>query len=184
MPLAMPVVFSDRHRMHDPGGEVWVGVRTDGTELPARAERIREVLAGAGARIVEAKEPDEEALRAVHDPALIGWLRDAWGLWEEAGLDEDPGQDRVVPYLFAHPGLLGELPAIDPAATTAPAPITAPLSTIEPEETRAPSPMVAPSMCALCPTMQCSPNTVGSDSVQWTIVPSWMLVMAPTSMRP
>ena len=31
----------------------------------------------------------------------------------------DPGQDRVVPYLFAHPGLIGDLPLIDPAATTA-----------------------------------------------------------------
>ena len=54
-----------------------------------------------------------------HDPALVGWLREAWELWEEAGLDEEPGQDRVVPYLFAHPGLIGDLPLIDPAATTA-----------------------------------------------------------------
>jgi acetoin utilization deacetylase AcuC-like enzyme len=119
MAVAMPIVWSDSQRLHEPDGEVWVGVRTPGTELPARAERIRAALEAAGAPIVAAEEaPDEVALR-FHDPALIGWLRDAWGLWEEAGLDEDPGQDRVVPYLFAHPGLLGELPAIDPAATTA-----------------------------------------------------------------
>ena len=31
MALAMPVVWSDRHRLHDPGGEVWVGVRIPGT---------------------------------------------------------------------------------------------------------------------------------------------------------
>ena len=55
MTLAMPVVWSDRHRLHEPGGEVWVGVRTPGTELPARAERIREALAGPGARFVEAE---------------------------------------------------------------------------------------------------------------------------------
>ena len=30
----MPVVWSDRHRLHEPGGEVWVGVRTPGTEVP------------------------------------------------------------------------------------------------------------------------------------------------------
>ena len=41
MALAMPVVWSDRHRRHEPGGEVWVGVRTPGTELPERAERVR-----------------------------------------------------------------------------------------------------------------------------------------------
>ena len=97
MGLAMPIVFSDRHRMHDPGGEVWVGVRTDGTELPARAERIREALAGGGARIVEAKEPDEEALHAVHDPALVAYLERAWEEWQAAGLTEDPGQDRSCP---------------------------------------------------------------------------------------
>ena len=44
----MPVVWSDDHRLHDPGGEVWVGVRIPGTELPERAERIREALDGAG----------------------------------------------------------------------------------------------------------------------------------------
>jgi len=38
--LAMPVAWSDRHPLHEPGGEVWVSVRTPGTELPARAERI------------------------------------------------------------------------------------------------------------------------------------------------
>ena len=50
--LALPVVWSDRHRLHEPGGEVWVGVRTPGTELPARAERIREALSGQGASFV------------------------------------------------------------------------------------------------------------------------------------
>ena len=73
----------------------------------------------AGAPVVEAEDaPDDIALR-FHDPALVAWLRDAWDAWEAVGADEDPGQDRVVPYLFPHPGLLGELPLIDPAATTA-----------------------------------------------------------------
>ncbi len=119
MSLAMPIVFSDRHQLHDPGGEVWVGVRTAGTELPARAERIREALAGAGARIVEAEEPDEEALHAVHDPALVAYLEQAWEQWQAAGLTEDPGQDRVVPYVFPHPGMLSGRPPALPAAASA-----------------------------------------------------------------
>jgi len=61
---------------------------------------------------VEVRQTDDEA-------ELVGWLHEAWDLWEEARLDVDPGQDRVVPYLFAHPGLIGDLPLIDPAATTA-----------------------------------------------------------------
>jgi acetoin utilization deacetylase AcuC-like enzyme len=115
----MPVVWSDRHRLHEPGGEVWVGVRLPGTELPARAERIRDALAETGARFVEAEaHPDEEALRA-HDPALTAYLARAWSEWEAAGLPAEPGQDRVVPYVFPHPGLLLDRPPDAPAAISA-----------------------------------------------------------------
>jgi acetoin utilization deacetylase AcuC-like enzyme len=119
MALAMPVVWSDRHRLHDPGGEVWVGVRIPGTELPARAERIRAALSAAGARFVEAEGQPDEAVHAVHDRALTDYLADAWREWEAAGLPDDPGQDRVVPYVFAHPGLIADRPPAVPAAPSA-----------------------------------------------------------------
>jgi acetoin utilization deacetylase AcuC-like enzyme len=108
----MPVVWSDRHRRHEPGGEVWVGIRTAGTELPARAERIREALAGSGARFVEAESHADDAVLAVHDPELVAYLAGAWEDWEAAGLTVDPGQDRVVPYAFPHPGLLSDRPTL------------------------------------------------------------------------
>jgi acetoin utilization deacetylase AcuC-like enzyme len=117
--LSLPVVWSDRHRLHEPGGEVWVGVRTPGTEVPARAERIREALAGAGAPVVEAEDHPDAAIELVHDRALLDYLVQAWEGWEAAGLSSDPGQDRVVPYLFPHPGLLGDLPLVGPAAASA-----------------------------------------------------------------
>ena len=113
----MPVVWSDLHRLHDPGGEVWVGLRTSGTEVPARVERIRAELAADGARFVEAQRHDDAALLAVHDAALTEYLAGAWREWEAAGLTIDPGQDRVVPYVFAHVGL-ADAPAI-PAAPAA-----------------------------------------------------------------
>ena len=116
MALAMPVVWSDRHRLHDPGGEVWVGVRTPGTELPARADAIRATLARAGARFVDAEAHDDHALLAVHDAELVEYLAGAWREWEAAGLTRDPGQDRVVPYVFAHAGLT-DAPAIPVAAS-------------------------------------------------------------------
>jgi acetoin utilization deacetylase AcuC-like enzyme len=115
----MPVVWSDRHRLHEPGGEVWVGVRMQGTELPARAERIHEALAEAGARFVDADAQPDDALLAVHDPELLAYLAHAWEEWEAAGLTVDPGQDRVVPYLFPHPGLFSERPPANPTAITA-----------------------------------------------------------------
>ena len=116
MGLALPVVWSDQHRLHDPGGEIWVGVRTPGTELPKRAEAIRADLSAAGARFVEAERQPDEALHTVHDAALTGYLARAWEDWKAAGLTEDPGQDRVVPYLFPHPSLFS---GFTPAAATA-----------------------------------------------------------------
>jgi acetoin utilization deacetylase AcuC-like enzyme len=98
--LATPVVWTDRHRLHEPGGEIWVGVRTPGTELRERAERILEALVAAGARVVDAEPHDDAAVLAVHDSELLAYLEAAWAEWERAGLDADPGQDRVVPYLF------------------------------------------------------------------------------------
>jgi acetoin utilization deacetylase AcuC-like enzyme len=115
--LALPVVWSDLHRLHEPGGEIWVGVRTPGTERPARAEAIRVELSAAGARFVDAQRQPADALHAVHDPALSGYLACAWEDWEAAGLPHDPGQDRVVPYLFPDPSLFS---GFAPASATAP----------------------------------------------------------------
>lgn len=117
--LTMPVIWSDSHRLHEPGGEIYAGVRTPGTELPARAERIRAALATAGAPIVEAQGQPDEALREVHDAALIEFLAQAWEQWETAELPRDLGQDRVVPYLFPHPGLFSGFAAASATAITA-----------------------------------------------------------------
>jgi acetoin utilization deacetylase AcuC-like enzyme len=119
MGLGIPVVHDERHRLHEPGGEVWVGVRTPGTEVAERAERIRDAVAGAGAPLVPAEEADDDLALRFHDPDMVRWLREAWMRWEDAGLGDDPGQDRVVPYLFPHPGLLGALSAPVPAAPAA-----------------------------------------------------------------
>jgi acetoin utilization deacetylase AcuC-like enzyme len=118
--LRTPVVWSEHHRLHEPGGEVWVGVRTPGTELPERAERIRAELEGAGAPIHDGQLPDPDAeLAAVHDRALLDYLAAAWRDWEAAGLTENPGQDRVVPYIFPLAELLPGLPPATPAAISA-----------------------------------------------------------------
>ncbi len=99
----MPVVWSDRCLLHEPREEIWVGIRTPAAETADRIERIRDALAGA--RFVEAEAHDDSSLRAVHDEALLAYLASAWDEWARAGLPDDPGQQRVVPYVFAHAAL-------------------------------------------------------------------------------
>jgi acetoin utilization deacetylase AcuC-like enzyme len=117
--LSLPVVWSDACLRHESGGEVWIGLPATGDELPARAHAIRDALVGAGARLVGAERHRDDALLAVHDEALVSFLRTASATWDEAGYPDDPGQDRVVPYIFPHPGLLAGVAPLVPASAAA-----------------------------------------------------------------
>ncbi|MGZ4333625.1 MAG: histone deacetylase family protein [Gaiellaceae bacterium] len=111
----VPFVWSDECLRHEPAAEVWVGVRTAATEVPARASAIRAALLEAEAREVAATPHGDEPLLAVHDPALVEFLRTAWDEWAAAGLPSD----RVVPYVFARQELTGGRPPAVPAAVWA-----------------------------------------------------------------
>ncbi len=110
-----PFVWSDECLRHEPAAEVWVGVRMPATELPARALRIRAALLAAGAEEIAAAPHPDDALLAVHDEALVAFLRTAWVEWSAAGLPSD----RVVPYVFARDELTGGHPPVEPAAVWA-----------------------------------------------------------------
>jgi acetoin utilization deacetylase AcuC-like enzyme len=113
--LSLPFVWSDECLRHEPVAEVWVGVRTTATEVAERAVAIREALVEAEAREIAAVEHDNEALLAVHDPALVEFLRTAWDEWSAAALPSD----RVVPYVFARPELTGGRGPAPPTAVWA-----------------------------------------------------------------
>src|SRR6476646_16934 len=91
----MPVVWSDRCLLHEPAAEIWVGTPTPAAETPSRATAILEAL---DARVVDARDHDDEALLAVHDEALLAYLASAWDEWSGADLP----QEQVVTYVFAH----------------------------------------------------------------------------------
>jgi acetoin utilization deacetylase AcuC-like enzyme len=73
----------------------------------------------AGGREVPVSPWEDDLLEAVHDPAMTRWLEQAWDLWVDAGFDTDPGQDRVVPYFFPTPSMLGGQPDREPVAVHA-----------------------------------------------------------------
>jgi len=108
--LTIPFIWSDDCVRHVPKGEIWVGVATEGTEVPERATMIRESLLAAGAAEHSAVPHDDAALLAIHDPELVTWLRDGYDEWLASGLVEYPGQDRIVPYLFPTPAFTGNVP--------------------------------------------------------------------------
>jgi acetoin utilization deacetylase AcuC-like enzyme len=119
MPLSIPVIWSDQCLLHEPGGEVWIGLPVAGDEVPERSLRIREALVAAGAPVVGARPHADDAVLSVHDERLVEFLRTAWERWQEAGYPVDPGQDRVVPYIYPHPGFVGALEPLVPDSAAA-----------------------------------------------------------------
>jgi len=114
-----PVVFSADTLRHEPGAEIWVGVRTPGTEVPDRARVLLEAVQAAGAEVLGPTAYDDEVLRRVHDPGLLDHLRTVADDWAAGDYLSLVGQDRVVPYVFPTPGMLDGLPAHQPTATHA-----------------------------------------------------------------
>jgi acetoin utilization deacetylase AcuC-like enzyme len=116
MSLTTPMVWSDDCTRHEPKGEVWVGVVIEGTEIAERARVIRDTLEQAGAPLVNATPHDDQELLAVHDPAMVDWLKNGYQEWVAAGFLEVPGQDRIVPYVFPTEAMLAGMPLRLPVA--------------------------------------------------------------------
>jgi acetoin utilization deacetylase AcuC-like enzyme len=114
--LDLPVVWTDECLEHVPGAEIWVGVRTPGTEVPERATTIRDAVIGAGARLMLATPHGDEELRLVHGVEFLDHLAGVYQLWQQAGFLDDPGQDRVVPYVFPTAAMVAGLPDRVPSA--------------------------------------------------------------------
>ena len=114
--LTIPVVWSADCLLHEPDGEVWLGVWEQGTEIPERAVVLLAALSAAGAVLTPAAAHGDEVLRAVHDGELLDHLATIWAEWESGGYVSEHGRRRVVPYVFPTEGLLAGLPLRSPAA--------------------------------------------------------------------
>ncbi|NLW98500.1 MAG: histone deacetylase family protein [Actinomycetales bacterium] len=114
-----PLVFwSPQTRLHDPRHEVWVGVATEGTEVPARVDAILSRLGEFPCHEVTGGE-GLAAAGVVHSPELLGHLRSASEEWQSGPYRDLVGQERVVPYLFPTPAMTGRMPQHVPTAVHA-----------------------------------------------------------------
>ena len=113
--MPIPVVWSPATRRHLPMREIWVGVATDGTEVPERVDRILDALSGH--ELVEAVPHDDTVLHRVHDRAFVDHLRTIYDEWLDGPYGELVGQDRVVPYVFPTPAMTQGMPVTGAAAT-------------------------------------------------------------------
>ena len=114
--LRIPVVWSPDCLLHEPGGEVWLGLRETGTEVPERATVILRALQDAGAPVLPARGHDIAELYSVHHPDLVRHLAGIWAEWEAGGYVSEHGRDRVVPYVFPTAAMLAGRPGRVPAA--------------------------------------------------------------------
>ena len=117
--MSLTAVWSDGYLAHDANWLVWVGVRLPGDEEADRAMTLKDALEQAGVPIVEAVEHDRRHIDAVHDPGMVDYLESAYDLWIEAGYPEEPGVDRVVPYVFPHPAAVRYQSEIQPTSRAA-----------------------------------------------------------------
>ena len=90
MTLPVPVVWSEDCLRHEPGGEVWLGVRDEGTEVPARALVLRDALTAAGAPVLAAVQHGDPATRH-RDQSLLLHLPERQGD-RLPGRPDQPGQ--------------------------------------------------------------------------------------------
>ena len=115
----MKAIWSPATRLHEPKGEVWVGLPNPGDEVPERVDLILAALTAEGLTPVEAARHGDAILESVHDSAFLAHLATIHDEWLRSGIPELVGQDRVVPYLFATASMLDGLPGRLPAAVQA-----------------------------------------------------------------
>lgn len=98
----MRVVHSPEHLRHAPEREFTDARSRPIYEVPERAEAIRRALEGDDAfELVGPTEHGAEPITAVHDPAMLAFLEDAWREWHAAGV---PAEE-AVPDTFPLPSL-------------------------------------------------------------------------------
>lgn len=119
VPLPLTAVWSEGSFLHDPDGEVWIGLPLEGDETPPRAAAMKRAIDATSLEIVAPEEHPDSAITAVHDSGMLAYLKSAYEQWLDAGYTDDHGQDRVVAYAFRHPNAFDHAGHRQPASRAA-----------------------------------------------------------------
>jgi len=117
--MTITAVWSEGSLLHDPDGEVWVGLPMEGDETAERGHVMRSVIDRVGLEVIAPTEHPDSVITAVHDPGMLSYLQTAHEEWVAAGYPEEHGQDHVVAYAFPHHGAFGHLTPRVPASRAA-----------------------------------------------------------------
>ncbi|HUR43538.1 MAG TPA: histone deacetylase family protein [Aestuariivirga sp.] len=102
----MKIVYSDRHRLHFPKGELSGGLFVRPFERPSRMDHILRELKTRGLRELVPPAPlDMKPVRKIHDKGFLQFLETAWGEWQTAGY-----RGEIIPTGYPNRGLGQRLP--------------------------------------------------------------------------
>ena len=102
----MKIVYSDRHRLHFPKGELFGGQFVTPFERPSRINHIlRELKKRHMTDLVRPDELDMRLVRKVHDKGFLKFLETAWAEWKEAGY-----RGEIIPTGYPNRGLRQKAP--------------------------------------------------------------------------
>jgi acetoin utilization deacetylase AcuC-like enzyme len=91
----MKVVYTDRHRAHNPGDVVENGIARPSRDVPERLDALLRAVRTLGHEVVGADDHGTQPLAAVHSKLYLEFLATAYRDWKHGGL-----AGRVVPAVF------------------------------------------------------------------------------------
>lgn len=102
----MKVVYSEKHKKHAPPFQLFGDGLHPASEVPARAERILEVLVSRKiGEVVAAQDLGLDVIGEVHDAGLLQFLEGVYLEWERRGRAKNHG---LIPDTFAMRSLPGK----------------------------------------------------------------------------
>ncbi len=97
----MKIVYSDRHRLHFPKGELSGGVFVKPFERPSRMDHIlRELKKRRMTELLQPGPLDMKTMGKIHDRGFLEFLETAWAAWQSAGY-----RGEIVPTGYPNRGL-------------------------------------------------------------------------------